>query len=129
MISQVLRSSLAVRPFIVRSSKTIIAPTSRSYSSDFDRFDKSLYPRPELAPPTYDDYPLPKGDWKEDYDKHQRKFNLQLAGGFALFSVALYTILTTDAIDWGGPPKGVIGVNPPYFSAYPKDWPAEKRIP
>ena len=94
-----------------------------------NRFDKSLYPRPELAPPTYDQYPVPKGDWKQDYDKYNQTFNLQLAASLVYFSVALFVLLNTEEIDWGGPPKGVIGVNPPYFSAYPKDWPKEKRIP
>lgn len=82
-----------------------------------------------MAPPTYDDYPLPKGDWKADYDKHNRIFNIRLAAASTLFVFALYALLTTEEIDWGGPPKGVIGVNPPYFSAYPADWPADKRIP
>lgn len=130
MSSQIVRSIFATRPVLLRSSKHVIAPLSRAFSGEVtNRFDKSLYPRPDLAPPTYDQYPLPQGDWKEDYDKHQSKFNKQLALGTITFIGALVYLLSADDIDWGGPPKGVIGVNPPYFSVYPENWPKEKRIP
>lgn len=130
MLLQIVRSSLTSRPVLLRSSKHIIAPLTRAFSGEVtNRFDKSLYPKPELAPPTYDQYPVPQGDWQADYDAHQSKFNKQLAAGTLALICALTFLFTADDIDWGGPPKGVIGVNPPYFSVYPEDWPKEKRIP
>jgi len=32
----------------------------------------------------FDNLPVPAGSWQEDYDKHQKKYNMQLAVGVVL---------------------------------------------
>jgi len=57
------------------------------------------YP-PGLEPGHWDEYPVPMGSWEESYERYQKKYNIQLAIGLALFLGTVGFVYQTEAIDF-----------------------------
>jgi hypothetical protein len=91
-----------------------------------DIMDPKLYPK-GMSPATWDEYPVPAGDWEEHNNKLQSKYNKQLAAGILIFIGTLIYLFNCPQVDFVMAPKS-IGVNPPAFSAYaPGQSPRDKK--
>lgn len=90
-----------------------------SSGHEVDIMDKKLYP-PGYHPATYDEHIIPSGSWHENNEKLQKKYNVQLILSAGFFFFTVYYLSVCPEVDFVRAPK-TLGVNPPKFSAVPKD--------
>lgn len=102
-----------------RSAWSTAGVRAMSSGHEVDIMDKKHYP-PGYHPATYDEHIVPSGSWHDNNKQLQTKYNRQLFVSAVFFFATVYYLFNCPEVDFVMPPKS-IGVNPPKFSAVPKD--------
>ncbi|XP_066588957.1 uncharacterized protein COX7B [Prorops nasuta] len=90
----------------------ILRPVTRAVVQSGRR---SYYPLKDFKLATMDDIPVPKGSWKEQYDRNQKRFNATLVTGVTALIASIILLMNTECIyfNWGPPERGTERLVPP----------------
>ena len=89
-----------------QSASSQSQPPSKSHPRPTAEIHEEQNPDPG-PPATFDDVPIPKKGYEDEYKKQQGKFNLHLLGGVAVFGLSAFYAIKTDIFGYGQmqPPK------------------------
>jgi len=98
MLVQVLVNSSKLAALARPAWRLASAKMASGHAVAHGKHDNFGYPK-GLQPGHMDEMPVPKGSWKESYDRYQAKYNRHLITGVLVFFGTLGFIIQTKAVD------------------------------